>query len=467
MEKKESFEERELARTRKLSIKEGNFSVLQDGCGVRHVVPYALILGQGNPYLNNFIGLLTSLPSLLGNISQLFTYKLMEKYPRKKIVAFFVLMQALTWLGLILTGALFLHLQLNSTITLSLLVFFYSFLIFIGAFAGPAWVSLMKDMVTVDKGKYFGKRNKINGAVALVAFLISGLIINYLQVNYKAYVLYGFFVLFSIALFGRTMSAFLFTKHYYPELKLEKDSYFSLLQFVKKMPYNNFGKFTIFVSTFTFAVAIGSPFFTIYLLNNLHLSYLQWTIITIVNSLTILLFMPFWGRFADRYGNLKVLKLTGTLIALYPMLYVSTAFMHVSNFNLFLILCSFEVLSGFVWAGFNLCSSNFIYDAVTRQRTTICSAYYGLVNGVGVFIGATIGGLIASSSVSFFSYGAIIFVFVVSAVARLVTYLIMINRVKEVREVECFNLKECVKEKVNNWGYRRILDLFSIRPISH
>ena len=390
MEDKKVSEQKEIERTKKISITEGNFSSLQTGCGTNNIIPYALILGQGNPQLNNFLGLLTSLPSLLGNLSQLFTYKLMEKYSRKKIISFFVLLQALMWIGIIATGTFFLFLQLNSTISLSLLVLFYSLLIFFGAFAGPAWVSLMKDLVTTDKGKYFGKRNKINGFVSLFSFLIAGLIINYLD---KPYVLYGFFLVFVIALFGRTMSSFLFTKHYYPELKLEKDYYFSFIQFAKKMPYNNFGKFTIFVALFTLTVSIASPFFTMYTLNDLHLSYIQWTIIVITNALTTLIFMPLWGKFADKYGNLKVMKLTGAVVPIFPLLYASTAYISISNFHLFLLVCSFEFLSGLIWAGFNLCASNFIYDAVTRQRTTICSAYYGLVNGIGVFIGATIGGI--------------------------------------------------------------------------
>lgn len=51
-----------------------------DGAGSRYITPYALAIGANNTQ----IGLLTSIPSLLGNLSQLFTSKIIEKTSRKK-----------------------------------------------------------------------------------------------------------------------------------------------------------------------------------------------------------------------------------------------------------------------------------------------------------------------------------------------------------------------------------------------
>jgi MFS family permease len=163
-------EKKEIERTKNLSIVEGSFSVLQNGFGTNNIVPYALAIGKNNPHLNAFIGFLSSFPSLLGNLSQIFTYKLLEKYSRKQVVSFFVFLQAMMWIGIIFSGAILLWLHVSSTISLTMLVVFYSLLIFFGSFSGPAWTSLMKDLVVFNKGAYFGKRNKITGFVSLVAF---------------------------------------------------------------------------------------------------------------------------------------------------------------------------------------------------------------------------------------------------------------------------------------------------------
>jgi len=93
--------------------------------------------------------------------------------------------------------------------------------------------------------------------------------------------------------------------------------------------------------------------------------------------------------------------------------------------------------------------------AETRQRTAICCAYYTLVNAVGTFIGATIGGQISSMEINFFSYGPIVFVFVISAVCRMVFYLIMIGKLKEVRPVEELKLNNKVL-----WYFKPVWSIF-------
>ena len=62
------------------------------------------------------------------------------------------------------------------------------------------------------------------------------------------------------------------------------------------MPYSNFGKFVIFISIISFATAIASPFFAVYMLKDLDMSILSYTIITVGSALTSLLFLPVWGN---------------------------------------------------------------------------------------------------------------------------------------------------------------------------
>lgn len=457
-------EKKEIERTKKLSIVEGSFSVLQGGFGTSHIVPYALAIGKGNPYTTTFIGILSSLPSVLGNIAQLFSHGLMKKHSRKNIISLFIFLQSLMWIGIIFAGTALLFLHLSSTISLTILLLSYSLLIFFGAFAGPPWVSLMKDIVTKERGAYFGKRNAITGAISLATFVIGGLIINRIQ---EPYVLYGFFIFFTIAMIGRSISAYLFSKHYSPKLEIEDGLYFNFFQFAKKMLFNNFGRFTVFVALFALAKAIASPFFSVYMLNNLKFSYLQWTFVTFSAALASLIFVPMWGRFSDKYGNIKMMKITGIITPTLPVLWIFS--MPLLNSygasTIFVLLCFFELFSGAIWAGFNLAASNFIYDAVTRQRTAICYAYHSLIASIGAFIGATIGGFISSRDIFFFGYGPIVLVFTISAVARAIVYFTMIRRVKEVREVEAFDWSKNLKESITPLTNKRLLDMFATKHL--
>ena len=417
-------------KTKQISIKEGIAAGVMDGAGVKYITPYALAIGANNAQ----IGFLTSIPALLGNLSQLLTSKAIEKFPRKKIITTGIFLQALMWLPIIFLGYLFFYKGINHGTSANLMILFYTLFVIFGSFISPAWNSLMKDNIEKGRGNYFGNRNKIIGFVGLVVMLICGLILNFFsEIN----LFFGFLILFGIAFFARLVSRQFLTKYYEPELKLKKGYYFDLFQFIKRIPKSNFGKFVFAISLITLGTAIASPFFAVYMLKELQFNYATWTLVVVFNLLGSLIFMPLWGKFADNYGNLKVLKWTGALVPLIPLLWFFTFFFGKINILFIIIyLLAVELFSGFVWSGFNLCAVNFIYDAVTREKIALCVSYYNVLNGVGIFIGATLGGIIASKDFNFFGIGPILFIFLLSALMRFLFYIILIPKVKEVRGVK-------------------------------
>src|SRR3989338_11312498 len=104
------------------------------------------------------------------------------------------------------------------------------------------------------------------------------------------------------------------------------------------MAKNNFGRFVLYVSLIQFATAISSPFIAVYMLNHLKFDYITYTIIAISSSFASILFMTFWGRFADKYGNIKLIKITGFIIPIIPILWlISPLFLSHVNLVLYLI----------------------------------------------------------------------------------------------------------------------------------
>ena len=79
--------------------------------------------------------------------------------------------------------------------------------------------------------------------------------------------------------------------------------------------------------------------------------------------------------------------------------------------KIFIYLLIIELVSGMIWAGFNLAAGNFIYDVVTRQRMAICTSYFNIISGFGVLLGATLGGILSSHKVNIFGLHPILFVF--------------------------------------------------------
>ncbi|MEI6058552.1 MAG: MFS transporter [archaeon] len=450
-------EEKLKEKARKTSIKEGCAYCVSDGFGFRNVTPYALAIGADNAV----IGLLSSVPSLIANLSQLFTAKLMKRYTRKQIVVFSVFLQALMWLFLLIPGILFFGFAINSEVSSISLVFIYTLLVLSGAIAGPPWQSWMKDITPKRNGNYFGRRNRICGFVSLAMMLVAGFILDYFK---QTKIFLAFVILFFVSFVFRSIGGLLFVTQYEPKFKYEASTHFSFLQFLKKMPSNNFGRFVMFISFISLATAIASPFFAVYMLKERGFSYVSYMIIALASTLTGLVSMTLWGNFADKYGNLKLMKICGTFVFIMPFAYLSTMFISSNTTAIIAIFC-IEAFSGFVWGGFNLASGNFIYDAVTDQRLPICASYFNIINGFGAFVGATVGGLLGTIAfdlpkVVFLSSLAV--VFVLSGFLRLGVYLFMIPKLKEVRDVDHFDTKKHIKEKLSILNPMKLIESLGI-----
>lgn len=448
-------------KTKKLSVLEGSFFGVHDGLGMRYIAPFALAIGKNNQYVTTFIAIIQSFPLLVGNLSQLLTNNVMQKYRRKYLLSLFVILQSVSWIGVLFSGLLFFKFGLSSTTALIFLTISYTLLVSFGSFVSPVWASLMKDIVVDKRGNYFSRRNLISGFVALSFSLLAGLLLDSVSDD-KIFL--GFSILFLFAFIFRCTSGILFLFHYDPKFKPNNSSYFSFFDFVKKYRTSNFAKFSFFISFFILSVSIASPFFVVYMLENLGFSYLKWTIITVTGSLSSLFFMPFWGNFVDTHGSIKTLKFTGLLVSIIPLVWMLTYYMNPSGSVIFIYLIILELFAGCMWAGFNLSYSNFIYDAVTNEKTHLCSAYFNLLYAIGVFVGAIVGSMVISFDVKLLFVNSLFFVFFLSGLFRVVTYFLIIPRVNEVRDVQTISVEKTF-EKLVKYHVKPFADIFHLKII--
>lgn len=452
MQLKKEDEEALKEKAQKTSVVEGSAYAVMDGFGLRYITPFAVALGAKNI----LIGLLGSLPQLFGTFSQLLSLKAIEKYSRKTIVSICVLLQALFWLPIISIGVLYFTYNLNSTITSIFLLIIYTLLITAGSFGSPPWNSWMRDIIPKNSGKYFGKRSTVTGIIALVSMLLGGLILDYFSANGK--ILIAFATLFSIASFGRAVSALLFTVQYEPKFVVDKNAYFSLKQFIQKMRYNNFGRFVFFVSLMSGAVAIASPFFAVYMLKDLGFEnwYIAFTAVSMASVIATLASTQLWGKFLDKYGNVVVLKINGILVSFIPLLWLATHWLkNYLGTKILIYLLLIEAFSGIVWAGFSLSSAIFIYQAVTKERMALCVTYHSIISATITVIGATIGGILATKQI--LNFNPLLFVFVLSAVLRFISAILINIYVKEVREVEKLSFNQ-IKNLFHKFSHIHILN---------
>jgi len=421
-------------KARKISIKEGALSTVQSGFGDVYITPYAIALNSSNAE----IAFLSSFPGLFGPLSQWFGSRLIEKYSRKKIVLFSILFQALMWIPIIFLSFLFWKGILIGTIPLLFIIFFSVYVIF-GNLASPAWFSWMGDIVDEkDRGKYFSNRNRITSVILIICAIVAAFFLDFFKEH--SLLLVGFSIFFFLAMTARLISRGLFKEQYEPKIKLKKGYYFSFWQFLKKAPSNNFGKFSIFRAFLSFAVSIAAPFFAVYMLRNLQFNYVTFMIVNFSATVFAILVMPLWGRFSDKFGNYRVMKITCILIPIVPILWIFSP----SPYYLALVP---QLAGGIAWAGFNLASGNFIYDSVTPQKRGLAVSYFNILSGIGVFLGAGVGAfLVKYLTLNFMN--TILFIFIISGVARFIVSFIMIKKIKEVRKVKRFDENRAFKNLV-------------------
>jgi MFS family permease len=231
--------------------------------------------------------------------------------------------------------------------------------------------------------------------------------------------IYSLIFLFAVSL--RIYSVYQVKHIFSPRFKLTKDYYFSFWSFIKR--YDNFGKFAVFQATFNFAVMVASPFFAVYMLDDLHFNLFTFTIVSLSSTVFYLLLTSFAGRFSDKYGNLKLLYIAAFAFPITPLFWL-----FLKDPILLILLPGFT--AGLGNAALSIGTTNFTYDAVSPQKRGICVAYMGVLSGIGIFFGSILGGLmIQYLSISFMN--TTLFVFALAAVLRSAVLIFFLPQIKE------------------------------------
>ncbi|MFA7256651.1 MAG: MFS transporter [Kiritimatiellales bacterium] len=415
-------------RTQRLAIWEGSLWAVMWGFGETYIAPFAVFLNASNLVMA-FIG---AGPVLIAAIAQLVGAGLLDRVGRRMpIILTGAAIQAVSYLPLFILPVLLPSGGIPALLTALIICFFFF------GISVPSWMSLMGDVVDpADRGHYFSNRTRIIMYTMLAAMLLAGVMINrWKNVGHPAI---GFGFLFGTACLTRLISLFFMRRHYdAPLQKPQENTYFSFLDFIRATPRSNFAKFTFTVALMNGTAQIARPFFAVYMLRDLHWSYLQFTANMAAFLLSQTLFVRWWGSLGDRHGNRAVLIATSCLMPLLPLVWVFST-------NYFVLLLA-QVLSGACWSGFNLSASNFVYDSVSQVKRARAFSYYNLLNGLFCVAAAMlIGAPIAEHVPAEFRLGAmqITFlsslpvVFIVSSLARVIAAAIMFPQFREVRAVE-------------------------------
>lgn len=266
----------------------------------------------------------------------------------------------------------------------TLFVLFFAAYAMSGSFGSAAWSSWLADLIPHPvRGRFLAWRNRFFSIAQVSAGLLSGLVVQRIARGAPSWPVFTGVIL--AALLFRFLSSCCLRRQYEPPLAYRPATRdFSYPDFLRRAPRSNFARFAIFVGLVHGATAISGPYFSAYFLRVLELPYATFAFVVNAHLIGMLLFLPFWGRIADRHGNWCVARISAAGISLIPFPYLVVT--RASG------LWMLGFASGSLWSAFGLSTFNYLLDTVTPPRRVRCAAYMGATVGFCVFLGGLAGG---------------------------------------------------------------------------
>jgi MFS family permease len=386
------------------------------GVGETYIAAFAVALGTGGIAT----GLITTLPALAGALLQLITPHVIRRLGSHRIwVVGCAVVQACALLMLplaILLGG-----------WSAVLIYAAATLYWAAGQAGnPAWNTWIEDVVPLHvRTRFFARRSRISQICLLSGFVIGGLTLelgrSHTTRDSFQWTMLAFTILFVSAATCRFLSAWFLSRHSEPNRGNITDRHISLAQWGRRMRQHSGARLLVFLFAMQASVFISGPYFTPYMLGRgegkLHLSYFAFMVLIGVCFVGKALALPFWGRFAHRYGARKLLWLGA--ISIVPLSSLWILSQH------FLWLGVVQILSGVLWAAFELAIVLMFFEAIPREERTSLVTLYNLSNSAAMVCGTFIGALILRAFAE--SVAGYYVLFGLSSLSRVVAVLLLVR----------------------------------------
>jgi MFS family permease len=247
------------------------------------------------------------------------------------------------------------------------------------------------------RGVFWGRRGRNAGMVGIAASILASLLLDTSSAASSALqprfaVVFGAGALIGIGgiAFLRTLPA--------PRRQHSREDGVDLVSTLRTPLHDrNYRLFLSFSALWSFASGAMAPFYIVYMLRRLDLSFLEVTILTAITNSLMALTQTHWGRLGDHFGTKPVLRIGAYLIALTPLMWLATA--PGRAWPVVIV----QILSGIGWSAFHVSQSNLVLKlAPADNRPSYLGSFgaaTGLAEGTAPLIGGALLALIATSNV--------------------------------------------------------------------
>jgi MFS family permease len=347
------------------------------------LVGYARYLGAND----QFNGIIVAIP-LLTYMIQMFSPMVLERLTSRKKLIVGLCAFYRTLLGLMVLIP-FITNNKSARLTLLAGMYFTAYAAF--SFLNPAGASWIISLVPENiRGKYFGVRDMFILASAAVLSIVMGRVLDAFKFHNNEFA--GFAVVFCVVLIIAVLNIIMLNRIKEPEaVKLEQNLTLKSL-FTLPVKNKNFRKVILLNVVWNLTSQIALPFFAVYMVTGLKLSYTFIMIIGIVMSFTQSPSAKMWGRLSEKIGWEATTVLSIGLVGICHLIWV-----FVDKNTCFVLIPIIQVLAGVAWAGVNLSLFNIQFKHAPQEGRTIYIGFNAAMAGVAGFSSALAGAVIVGA----------------------------------------------------------------------
>jgi MFS family permease len=362
----------------RLAVVEGVCWALMVGFGETYFLANALRLGATT--LEQ--ALVVTLPLALGSAGPLVALRLLYRAPRRRpIVVSLCALQS----AVLAAMSLFDAVGLLTPPRLVALACLYQMC---SQGANTAWSSWYGDLVPAEsRGRYFARRNRVVHISTAAAVLVGGLLLQRLEPGALIEVGggAGFRVILLAAALARASSTVLLARSPEPPFRGVTTPR-RTARYLRTDRGSAAWRLLAFGAAVQLGTYVASPYFVPFMLGELRLTYLEYTLATLAVVVAKSIFLPAWGRVVDGQGPRAVYPLAALLTAMVPIPFI------LSN-GLTLVLAG-QLLSGVAWAGYELSFFSLMLESSYKRTRVPMVAAQNIMNGTAQLTGGLLGALV-------------------------------------------------------------------------
>jgi MFS family permease len=374
---------------------------------------HAAMIGFGETYFPAFalalgasplqVGLLASLPILVGAVFQTFTPRLAARTGNKRWVVVSAALQSLTFIPIALSAG---RAEVGFWHLLGWVCLYWALALGLS----PPWNVWMGRMIpALVRSRYFGRRNVPIQIMLFVSLVGGGLFLHWVERRRQEAVL-GFVILFALAAVSRMVSTWYLSRQHEPRSGEVKPT--PLSRVVRGMPHQAYGRVIRLIVAMHACVHISAAYFTPFMLQELDLSYGEFTVLNAATLVTRVLASSYWAEIARAFGNRRALQVAAVMLVPLAGMWVIS-----SNFTYLLAL---QLFAGFAWSGFELMTVLSLFDTTDERSRARVLSIFNLLNGLAIVCASLVGGAVLRH----FGPPGYMAIFLASSFSRLVVVLL-------------------------------------------